>query len=311
MRIAPLVRNICAGSFGKPVCLRHGCRHAWTLQLISRRGLIAKGLLHLGLASLINRPGKPLRSFARTGRKCSASLPSPEHLRLLLAIAAERMKDRPNEIRSPFQLPKSRARRPPLLLRATGIALKTAVGKFEELWRPLPRFAPVWFSPFFSEALKKCGFCFFPFETIEWRRLANKPWAAGRSFSHEQAFSQTRFSMERIWGGLFFSCSAVFRPWAETQRSCFLRNRGENFFCTSIFCWESASWERSLLRSQLSAESETTAPSRFLFFSEMEMRGRAAENGKALQFLSDSDPKNFSENKPNDQTAKCFPLFGQ
>ena len=102
-------------------------------------------------------------------------LPSREHLRLLLAIAASEMEDRPNE--SEALAAKAVARAPALLLRALD-RLETAGWKFEEL--ALSSFAPV--VQRFNELLKKCGFVTSRRELIE--SVCKKQRAAEREFSH-------------------------------------------------------------------------------------------------------------------------------
>src|SRR6266853_812659 len=108
--------------------------------------LIAKGCSHLGLRFVTP---SSLRALLALDDATPAA--EPEHLRLLLAIAASEMEDRPNE--SEALGAKAVARAPALLLRALD-RLKTAGWKFEEL--TLPAFAPV--VQRFNELLKKCDF---------------------------------------------------------------------------------------------------------------------------------------------------------
>src|ERR1700704_2795768 len=111
-----------------------------------KRRLIAKGCSHLGLQFVT-----PASLSALLARDDTAPRAEPEHLRLLLAIAASEMEDRPNE---PEALAaKAVARAPAPLLRALD-RLETAGWKFDEL--ALPSFAPV--VQRFNELLKKCGF---------------------------------------------------------------------------------------------------------------------------------------------------------
>src|SRR5438067_57858 len=107
--------------------------------------LIAKGSSQLGLQFVT--PSSLRALFARDDATPAAE---PQHLRLLLAIAASEMEDRPNE--SEALAAKAVARAPALLLRALD-RLETAGWKFQELG--LPSFAPV--VQRFNELLKKCG----------------------------------------------------------------------------------------------------------------------------------------------------------
>src|SRR5437868_9599286 len=108
--------------------------------------LIAKGSSHLGLQFVT-----PSSLRALLARDDATPAAEPEHLRLLLAIAASEMEDRPDE--SEALAAKAAARAPAPLLRALD-RLETAGWKFEELG--LSSFAPV--VQRFNELLKKCGF---------------------------------------------------------------------------------------------------------------------------------------------------------
>jgi hypothetical protein len=174
--------------------------------------LIAKGFSHLGLQFVT-----PASLRALLARDDAAPPAKPEHLRLLLAIAANEMEDRPNE--SEALAAKAVARAPALLLRALD-RLKTAGWKFEEL--ALPSFAPV--VQRFNELLKKCGFV-LPVE-IDRRRL-QKAVAASESFSHVLI---TGFDGAH-WG-TGFSCA----PWSNWRKTPPSRSRNrERIFPTSIF----------------------------------------------------------------------------
>src|SRR4029077_12027699 len=116
-------------------------RHATDL----KARLIAKGFSHLGLRFVT-----PSSLRALLARDDSTPAAEPEHLRLLLAIAASELEDRPNDAEA--LAAKAVARSPALLLRALD-RLETAGWKFEELG--LPSFAPV--VQRFNELLKKCG----------------------------------------------------------------------------------------------------------------------------------------------------------
>ncbi|MFL6500530.1 MAG: hypothetical protein ACJ8LL_07420, partial [Candidatus Udaeobacter sp.] len=108
--------------------------------------LIAKGSSHLGLQFVT-----PSSLRALLARDDATPAAHPALLRLLLAIAADEMQDRPNE--SEALAAKAVARSPAPLLRALD-RLQTAGWKFEELG--LPAFAPV--VERFNQLLKQCGF---------------------------------------------------------------------------------------------------------------------------------------------------------
>src|SRR5437899_2098068 len=131
--------------------------------------LIAKGFSHLGLRFVTP---SSLRALLALDDATPAA--EPEHLRLLLAIAASEMEDWPNE--SEALAAKAVARAPALLLRALD-RLETAGWKFEEL--RLPSFAPV--VQRFNELLKKCDFV-LPGETD--RRRLQQAARGRREFSH-------------------------------------------------------------------------------------------------------------------------------
>src|SRR5882757_8968824 len=131
--------------------------------------LIAKGFSHLGLQFVT-----PASLRALLARDDAAPPAKPEQLRLLLAIAATEMEDRPNE--SEALAAKAVARAPALLLRALD-RLETAGWKFEEL--ALPSFAPV--VQRFNELLKKCGFVL---RGESDRSRLQQPTCARREFSH-------------------------------------------------------------------------------------------------------------------------------
>src|SRR3984893_8809914 len=97
----------------------------------SKARLIAKGSSHLGLQFVT-----PSSLRALLARDDATPAAEPEHLRLLLSIAASEMEDWPNE--SEALSAKAVARAPALLLRALD-RLETAGWKFEEL--RLPSFA--------------------------------------------------------------------------------------------------------------------------------------------------------------------------
>ena len=227
--------------------------------------LIAKGFSHLGLQFVT-----PASLRALLARDDAAPHAKAEHLRLLLAIAANEMEDRPNE--SEALAAKAVARAPALLLRALD-RLETAGWKFEEL--ALPSFAPV--VQRFNELLKKCGFV-LPIE-IDRRRLQK---AAGgeRKFSNVLI---TGFDGAH-WGDWFLLRAVV--ELAENT-TIVLEEPRENFSDIDL-CWI-GSWEEVCGEAQRALK-----PARPLgdsLFSEAEMRG-SAETTKRFDFLIGT---NFSE----------------
>jgi len=227
--------------------------------------LIAKGFSHLGLQFVT-----PASLRALLARDDAAPPAKPEHLRLLLAIAANEMEDRPNE--SEALAAKAVARAPALLLRALD-RLETAGWKFEEL--ALPSFAPV--VQRFNELLKKCGFV-LPVETD--RRRLQKAAGGERKFSYVLI---TGFDGAH-WGDWFLLRAVV--ELAENT-TIVLEEPRENFSDIDL-CWI-GSWEEVCGEAQRALK-----PARPLgdsLFSEMEMRG-GAETAKRFDFLIGT---NFSE----------------
>ena len=131
--------------------------------------LIAKGSSHLGLQFVT-----PSSLRALLARDDATPTAQPELLRLLLAIAASEMEDRPNE--SEALAAKAVARAPAPLLRALN-RLERAGWKFEELG--LPSFAPV--VQRFNELLKKCDFVL---RGESDRSRLQQPKPGRREFSH-------------------------------------------------------------------------------------------------------------------------------
>src|SRR6266403_2995069 len=131
--------------------------------------LIAKGSSHLGLQFVT-----PSSLRALLARDDATPAAEPEHLRLLLAIAASEMEDRPDE--SEVLAAKAVARAPALLLRGLD-RLETAGWKFQELG--LPSFAPGVLR--FSDLLRKCGFVLRgESDRSRWQQAA----CGSRQFSH-------------------------------------------------------------------------------------------------------------------------------
>jgi hypothetical protein len=226
--------------------------------------LIAKGSSHLGLRFVT-----PSSLRALLARDDATPAAEPEHLRLLLAIAASEMEDWPNE--SEALSAKAVARAPALPLRALD-RLETAGWKFEEL--RLPSFAPV--VQRFNELLKKCDFV-LPGETD--RRHLQEAAGGKREFSHVLI---TGFDGAH-WAEWFLLRTAV--ELAENA-TIVLEEPRENFSDIDL-CWI-GSWEEICGEAQR-APRATTALGESLF-SEVEMRGGAET--KRFDFLIGT---NFSE----------------
>src|SRR5437762_6295287 len=226
--------------------------------------LIAKGSSHLGLQFVT-----PSSLRALLAQDDATPAAEPEHLRLLLAISASEMEDRPNE--SQALAAKAVARAPALLLRALD-RLEIAGWKFEELG--LSSFAPV--VQRFNELLKKCDFV-LPGETDR-RRLQQA--ARARDFSHVLI---TGFD-GAYWAEWFLLRAAVE---LADNATVVLEEPRENFSDVDL-CWI-GSWEEVCGEAQRSPRA-TTALGDSLF-SEMEMRG-GAETAKRFDFLIGT---NFSE----------------
>ncbi len=169
--------------------------------------LIAKGSSHLGLQFVT-----PSSLRALLARDDATPTAQPELLRLLLAIAASEMEDRPNE--SEALAAKAVARAPGPLLRALD-RLETAGWKFEALG--LPSFAPV--VQRFNELLKKCDFVL---RGESDRSRLQRPTRGRREFSHVliSGFDGAH------WAEWFLLRSAV--ELAKALRSC-SKNPGKTF----------------------------------------------------------------------------------
>src|SRR5437667_3482601 len=227
--------------------------------------LIAKGSSHLGLQFVT------LSSLrALLARDDAIPAAEPEHLRLLLAIAASEMGDRPDE--SEALAAKAVARAPALLLRALG-RLETAGWKFQELG--LSSFAPV--VQRFNELLKKCGFVLRG-ETD--RRRLQQAACGSREFSHVLIIG---FDGGH-WTEWFLLRTAV--ELAENA-TIVLEEPRENFSDIDL-CWI-GSWEEVCGEAQRAPRA--TAALGDSLFSEIEMRG-GAQTAKRFDFLIGT---NFSE----------------
>jgi hypothetical protein len=227
--------------------------------------LIAKGFSYLGLR-FVTASSLP----ALLARDDETAAAEPEHLRLLLAIAASELEDRPNE--SEALAAKAVARAPGLLLRALD-RLETAGWKFEELG--LPSFAPV--VQRFNELLKKCGFVLRG--ESDRSRLRQAP-RGRREFSHVLIIG---FDGAH-WTEWFLLRTAV--ELAENA-TIVLEEPRENLSDIDL-CWI-GSWEEVCSEAQR-APRVTAVPGDSLF-SEVEMRG-GAETAKRIDFLIGT---NFSE----------------
>ena len=227
--------------------------------------LIARGSSHLGLQFVT--PSSLRALLARDDTNPAAQ---PELMRLLLAIAASEMEDRPNE--SEALAGKAVARAPAPLLRALD-RLETAGWKFEELG--LSSFAPV--VQRFNELLKKCDFV-----------LRGE---SDRSRLQQHTPGRREFSHLLIWGfdGAHWAEWFLLRSALELAKNAtiVLEEPRENFSDVDI-CWI-GSWEEVSGEAQR-APRATTALGDSLF-SELEMRG-GTETAKRFDFLIGT---NFSE----------------
>src|SRR5947199_6466646 len=230
--------------------------------------LVAKGSSHLGLHFVT-----PASLGALLARDDATLRAKPEHLRLLLAIAASKMEDRPNE---PEALAaKAVARAPAPLLRALD-RRETAEWKFEDL--ALLSFAPI--VNHFNELLKKCHFV-LPGETDR-RRLQ-------QAMRGERKFSQVLVIgfAGAHWPQWFLLRTAV--ELAE-RATVVLEEPGGNFSDVDL-CWI-GSWEEVCGEAQRTPKSVHALGDSF--FSETEMRG-GTEAAKHFDFLVGTNLSEQSE----------------
>ena len=222
--------------------------------------LIGKGFSHLGLRFVT---ASSLRELV--ARDDTTPAAKHEHLRLLLAIAASELENRPNE--SEALAAKAVARAPALLLRALE-RLETAGWKFDELG--LPSFAPV--VQRFNELLKKCGFV-----------LRGE---ADRSRLQQVTRGSPEFSHVLIIGfnGAHWSEWFLLRTAVEMAKNAtiVLEEPQENFSDIDL-CWI-GSWEEVCGEAQRVLRATSTTPLGDSLFSEVEMRG-GAETAKSFDFL--------------------------
>ena len=222
--------------------------------------LIAKGSSHLGLQFVTTSSLRALLA-----RDDATPTGQPELLRLLLAIAASEMEDRPNE--SEALAAKAIARAPAPLLRALD-RLETAGWKFEELG--LPSFAPV--VQRFNELLKKCDFVL---RGESDRSRLQQPTRGRREFSHVliSGFDGAH------WAEWFLLRSAV-----ELAKSAtIVLEEPRPNFADVDFCWI-GSWEEVCGEAQRVSRATAITALGDSLFSEMEMRG-GAETAKRFDFL--------------------------
>src|SRR6266481_2252652 len=229
-----------------------------------KRRLIAKGVSHLGLQIVT-----PASLRALLSRDDVTPTTDPEHLRLLLAIAASEMENRPNE--SEALAAKAVSRAPAALLRALD-RLETAGWKFEEL--ALPSFAPV--VQRFNELLRKCDFA-LPGETD--RRRLQQAVGGPRKFSHLLVIG---FDGAH-WPHWFLLRTAV----ELAENATIVLEEPREDFADVDLCWI-GSWEEVCGEAQRTLKPADLSDS---LFSEMEMRG-GAETAKRFDFVVGT---NFSE----------------
>ena len=229
--------------------------------------LIAKGSSHLGLQFVT-----PSSLRAVLAQDDASPTAQPELLRLLLAIAANEVENRPNE--SEALAAKAVARAPALLLRALN-RLETAGWKFEDLG--LRSFAPV--VQRFHALLKKCDFALRG--EIDRSRLQQHT-RGGRIFSHVliSGFDGAH------WAEWFVLRTAV--ELAESATIVLEEPRGN--FSDVDLCWI-GSWEEVCGEAQRTSRSTASTALGDSLFSEMEMRG-CAKTAKRFDFLIGT---NFSE----------------
>ena len=229
--------------------------------------LIAKGSSHLGLRFVA-----PWSLRALLARDDATPTAQPELLRLLLAIAATEIEDRPDE--SEALAAKAVARAPALLLRALD-RLETAGWKFEQLG--LPSFAPV--VGRFNALLKKCDFAL---RGQSDRRHLQQHTRGRHKFSHVliSGFDGAH------WAEWFVLRTAV--ELAESATIVLEEPRGN--FSDIDLCWI-GSWEEVCGEAQRASKATASIALGDSLFSEMEMRG-GAETSKRFDFLIGT---NFSE----------------
>jgi hypothetical protein len=229
--------------------------------------LIANGSSHLGLHFVT-----PSSLRALLERNDATPMPHPGLLRLLLAIAATEVEDRPQE--SEALAAKAVARAPAVLLRALD-RLETSGWKFEELG--LPSLAPV--VQRFNALLKKCGFAL---RGQSDRGRLQQPTHDRREFSHVliSGFDGAH------WAEWFLLRTAI--ELAKSATIVLEEPRGN--FSDVDLCWI-GSWEEVYGEAQHELRPRQSGALGDSLFSEMEMRG-GAKTAKRFEFLIGT---NFSE----------------
>ena len=227
--------------------------------------LIAKGSSHLGLQFMTSASLRALLS-----RNDATPAGTREHLRLLLAIAASEMENRPDQ--SEALAAKAVARAPASLLSALE-RLETAGWKFGEL--PLLSFAPV--VQRFNELLNECGFVL--------------QGDADRRGLHQAAHGERKFSSVLITGfdGAHWPQWFLLRTAVELAHDATVvleEPRGD--FSDVDLCWI-GSWEEVFGEAQHVPRSAHAFGDSF--FSKTEMRG-GTPSAKHSDFLIGT---NFSE----------------
>ena len=231
-----------------------------------RARLTARGVSHLGLQFVT-----PTTLRALVVSEGPTATVAPEHLRLLLAIAATEMKDRPRE--SEALAAKAVARAPGPLLRTLD-RLATAGWKFDEL--TLESFAPI--VRRFNELLKKCDFA-LPGEVD--RRLLQQAANGAQKFS---SVLITGFDGAH-WPHWFLLRAAT--KLAAESATIVIEEPRENFSDVDL-CWI-GSWEEICGEGQRATASTPSLPDSL--FTEAEMRGGSSP-AKQFDFLIGT---NFSE----------------
>ena len=229
--------------------------------------LIANGLSHLGLQFVT-----PLSLRALLVRDDPTPAAQLETLRLLLAIAAGEIGNRPNE--SEALAAKAVARAPALLLRALD-RLETAGWKFEELG--LPSFVPV--VQRFNALLKNCGFVL---RGEADRRRLRQHIGGSRQFSHVLISG---------FDGAHWPEWFVLRTAVELAKSATIVIEEPRSNLSDVdLCWI-GSWEEVCGEAQRESRTGAKITIGHSLFSEIEMRG-GAKTAKHFDFLIGT---NFSE----------------
>src|SRR4051812_37615860 len=280
-------RELPAANGSARLCLAPTCEEAWleiilpwfeqvsyeswrnslpSLVVVPTRGqandlkarLIAKNISYLGVQFLT--PAGLERLFASDSPTPSVR---PEHLRLLLAIAASEISGGPND---PEMLAAKAVARAPASLLGTLNWLNLAGWNFEYL--ALPSFAPV--VQRFSHLVKKCGFVL--------------PGDTHRIRLQEATKAESKFSSVLVanFDGAHWPYWFLLRTAVElaTNATVVIEEPRENFFDADL-CWI-GSWEEIYGEARHPAKSIATFGDSL--FSEAEMRGQTSRT-KDFDFL--------------------------